>query len=142
MFRNSLRTCGEKKSFLRTESTTQTKKWHVPPPLYSKFSQSMHPHLEKSDKFATNDCSNPLQGSPNKCVILLRSSKHGLDVEQFKFWSETYSQSSMLLFSGKEGLTPYQLKMLLIPELLHARFVRSPWLHICEAMKNSNHLAY
>ena len=67
--------------------------------------KSMHPHLEKSDKFTTNDCANLLQGSLHKFAIILRSSKHGLNVDQFKFWSETYFQSSRFLFSGKKGLT-------------------------------------
>ena len=104
--------------------------------------RKMHPYLEKFDQFTTNDCANLLQGSLNKCAIILRSSKHGLDMEQFKFWSETYYQSSLLLFSGKEGLTPYKLKMMLVPEIMQAGFVRSPWHHMCEAMEKSNHHAH
>ena len=42
--------------------------------------KQMHPNLEKSDRFTTNDCANLLQGSLNKCAIILRSFKHGLDV--------------------------------------------------------------
>ena len=104
--------------------------------------RKMHPYLEKFDQVTTNDCANLLQGSLNKCAIILLSSKHGLDVEQFKFWSETYYQSSLLLFSGKEGLTPYKLKMMLVPEIMQAGFVRSPWHHMCEAMEKSNHHAH
>ena len=102
----------------------------------------MHPHIAKSDTFTTNDCANLLQHSLNKCTIILRASKHGLNTEQFKFWSESYYQSSLLLFSGKDGLTPYKLKMLLIPQIMDAGFVRSPWHHMCEAMGKSNHHAH
>ena len=45
--------------------------------------KSMHPHLKKSDNFTTNDCGNLLHGSLIKRIILLRSSKYGLDVDQF-----------------------------------------------------------
>ena len=68
--------------------------------------KSMHSHIAKSDTFTTNDCANLLQHSLNKCTIILRASKYGLNTEQFKFWSESYYQSSLLLFSGKDGLTP------------------------------------
>ena len=102
----------------------------------------MHPHIAKSDTFTTNDCGKLLQHSLNKCTIILRASKHGLNTEQFKFWSESYYQSSLLLFSGKDGLTPYKLKMLLIPQIMDAGFVRSPWHHMCEAMEKSNHHAH
>ena len=43
--------------------------------------KSMHPHMAKSDTFTTNDCANLLQHSLNKCTIILRASKHGLNTD-------------------------------------------------------------
>ena len=102
-------------------------------------------HCEKiprSDSYKTKDCAQLLQTSLNKCAILLRGSKDGLDIEQFEIWSETYYQCSILLFSGKDGLTPYKLKMIMIPQILNAGFAMSPWHHMCEAMEKSNHQAH
>ena len=104
--------------------------------------KSMHPHISKSDKFTTNDCANLVNHILIKCTIILPASESGLNTEQFKFWSESYYQSSLLLFSGKDRLTPYKLKMLLIPQIMVAWFVRSPWHHMCEAMETSNHHAH
>ena len=78
------------KYFFRTE-TTQTKKI---------------PHIAKVDKFQTNDCGNQLQHSVNKHTIILQASKHGLNTDQFKFWSESHYQSLLLLFSGKADPPP------------------------------------
>ena len=95
----------------------------------------MHPHIAKKEKFTRNNSANFLR-------IILQASKHGLNTEQFKFLSESFYQISLLLFSGKEGLTRYKFKMLLIPQIMDAVFVRSPWHHMCEAMENSNHHAH
>ena len=62
------------------------------------FLKSMHPHSAKSDKFTRNDCANLLHHSLNKCTIILPASKHGLNTDQFKFWSESSNQSSLLHF--------------------------------------------
>ena len=32
--------------------------------------------------------------------------------------------------------------MMLVPEIMQAGFVRSPWHHMCEAMEKSNHHAH
>ena len=101
-----------------------------------------HPHIAISDKFTTNDCANLLQHSLNKCSNILRPSKHGLNTEEFKFWSESYYQSLLLLCSGKDRLNAYKLKMLSIPQIMDAGFVRSPRHHMCEAMEKSNHHAH
>ena len=45
--------------------------------------------IPNSDSYKTKDCAQLLQTSLNKCAILLRCSKNGLDIEQFEFWSET-----------------------------------------------------
>ena len=80
-------------------------------------------HCDKSpnsDSYKTKDCAQLLQTSLNKCAILLRGSKNGLDIEQFEIWSETHYQCSIFFFSGNDGLTPYKLKMIMIPQILKA----------------------
>ena len=82
-----------------------------------------------------------LRKSLNQCVMLLRRSKDGLDVDQFNRWAEAYYQCSILLF-GEEGLTPYKVKLPLFPLLIESGYIRSPWLHICEGLEKSNHHAH
>ena len=87
------------------------------------------------------DASELLRKSLNRCTVLLRDSKHGLNIEEFSRWAEAYYQCSMLLF-GQKGLTPYKLKLMLFPSLERSGFAASPWYHMTEAMEKSNHHAH
>ena len=140
MFRIFLKICGEMKSFLRRETNTNKANARAVSNAFSVL-KNMHLRISKSDKVTTNDCATLLQHSLNKCTMYLRLSKNGLNTEQVKFWPESYYQS-LLLFPGKNGLTPYKLKMLLIPQIMDTWFVQSPWHHMCEAMEKSNHHAH
>ena len=129
MFQIFLKMCG-KGILFETRDNTNKENARAVSNAFSVL-KSMHPHIAKSDKFTTNDCANILEHSLNKCTKILRASKHGVNTEQFKLWSESYYQSSLLLFSGKDGLTAYKMKMLLIPQIMDAGFVRRPWHHLC-----------
>ena len=59
---------------------------------------------------------------------------------EYKKRAETYYQVSILIF-GEQGLTPYKLKLLLMPQLVVSNFFRSPGEHLCEALEKSNHHA-
>ena len=87
------------------------------------------------------DASELLRKSLNRCAILLRESKNGLAIEEYSHWAEVYYQTSMLLFDEK-GLTPYKLKLVLIPWLVKSGHVESPWFHMCEGLEKSNHHAH
>ena len=89
---------------------------------------------------ATDACE-LLRKSLNQCIIALRRSRDGLDVDEFSKWAEAYYQCSLLLF-GEEGITPYKLKLTLIPPLIASGYIRSPWLHMCEGLEKSNHHAH
>ena len=82
-----------------------------------------------------------LRKSLNQCVITLRRSRDGLDVDEFNKWAEAYYQCSVLLF-GEEGLTPYKVKLTLFPLLIESGYIRNPWLHMCEGLEKSNHHAH
>ena len=45
-------------------------------------------------------------------------------------------------FFRKRRSDNYKLKMMLVPAIMQAGFVRSPWHHMCEAMEKSNHHAH
>ena len=86
------------------------------------------------------DASELLRKSLNQCVKLLRCSEN-FDSIEFSKWAETYYQTSVLLF-GQAGLTPYKLKLLLIPQILKRGLIDVPWNHMCEGHEKSNHHAH
>jgi len=87
------------------------------------------------------DASELLRRSLNNSVIILRDSREGLDVHEFKRWSEVYYQTSLLLF-GVKGVTPYKMKLTLFPPLIASGYITSPWYHMCESLEKSNHHAH
>jgi hypothetical protein len=109
------------------------------PHLFNK--QNSQKHNDNASYISTFDACELLRLSLNKCVLLLRNSKGGLNIEEFSDWAETHYQASILLF-GPKGLTPYKLKLLLIPRLVQSGFIKNPWNHLCEAMEKSNHHAH
>ena len=50
------------------------------------------------------DASELLRKSLNRCVLLLRTSKDGLDVAEFSKWAEAYYQCTLLLFGSEVRL--------------------------------------
>lgn len=80
--------------------------------------------------------------SLNRMSILLRGSKDGFSgdtMTDYIFWGETYYQVSRALFDTKLGITPYKVKLLLIPQLVESGFIRTPWDHMTEGLEKSNH---
>lgn len=80
--------------------------------------------------------------SLNWVVVLLRGSRDYFkddSVRDFKLWSETYYHISRALFDTTLGITPYKLKLLLIPQIVESGFIRSPWDHMTEGLEKSNH---
>ena len=74
--------------------------------------------------------------------IILRGSKNGFPqklIDAYNFWAETYYHISMAFFGE---VTPYKVKLLLIPKLVEAGCIRSPLDHLTEAMEHSNHRAH
>ena len=128
------------KSFLRWETTQTTKMRELSAMPFQFWNPCTH--MAKSDKFTTNDCANLLQHSLNKCTIILRRSKNILNTEHFKFWSEQYYQSLLLLFFRERRTHPLQIENVANPQIMDAWFVRSPWHHLCEAIDKSNHHAH
>ena len=110
------------------------------PALFTKTNHEATELNSPANYISTEDACELLRKSLNQCVILLRNSKNGLDVDQFQKWSEAYYQCSMLLF-GEEGLTPYKLKLTMIPSLIASGYIKSPWLHMTEGLEKSNHTA-
>ena len=53
--------------------------------------------------------------------------------------AEVYYQLSIALFPEKEALTPYKLKLMLLPQICEDEKVFSPWDHITESLEKSNH---
>ena len=87
----------------------------------------------------TKDVSKPLRKSLNECTQLLRARGDFNSIE-YKKWAEIYYQVSVLIF-GEQGLTPFKLKLLLMPQLVVSNFKRSPKEHLCEALEKFNHHA-
>ena len=87
----------------------------------------------------TKDASELLRKNLNECTKLLRARGHFNAIE-YKKWAKIYYQVSVLNF-GEQGLTPYKLKLLLMPLLVVSNFIRSPWELLSEALEKSNHHA-
>ena len=49
--------------------------------------------------------------------------------------------SLVVLIFGEQGLTPYKLKLFLMPQLALSSFIQRPWEHMREALQKSNHHA-
>ena len=80
--------------------------------------------------------------SLNNMNIILRGSKNGFPqklIDEYNFWAETYYHISMAFFGE---VTPYKVKILLVPKLVESGCIRSPWDHLTEAMEHSNHRAH
>ena len=97
-----------------------------------------------SDKTSANlyisktDACELLRSSLNRCAILLRSEQ--FDAQCYKKWAEIYYQTSILLF-GESSLTPYKLKLAMMPQIVEGGFVERPFDHMCEGLEKSNHHA-
>ena len=72
----------------------------------------------------TKDASKLLRNNLNDCTQLLRARGDFKTIE-YKKWSEIYYQVSVFIF-GEQGLTPYKLKLLLMPQFVVSNFIRSP----------------
>ena len=79
-----------------------------------------------------------LRSSLNRCAILMRSQQ--FDAQCYKKWAEIYYQTSILLF-GEGSLTPYKLKLAMMPQIVEGGFVERPFDHMCEGLEKSNHHA-
>ena len=96
-------------------------------------------HPSGDDGFISiKDACELLRKSLNQCAKLLRSKN--FDLATYKRWSETYYQTNLLIF-GASGLTPYKLKLLIVPPLVKSGFVIRPFDHMTEAQEKSNHHA-
>ena len=97
-----------------------------------------------SDKTSANlyisktDACELLRSSLNRCAILLRSKQ--FDAQCYKKWAEIYYQTSILVF-GECSLTPYKLKLAMMPQIVEGGFVERPFDHMCEGLEKSNHHA-
>ena len=97
-----------------------------------------------SDKTSANlyisktDACELLRSSLNRCAILLRSEQ--FDSQCYKKWAEIYYQTSILLF-GEGSLTPYKLKLAMMPQIVEGGFVERPFDHMREGLEKSNHHA-
>ena len=67
------------------------------------------------------DASELFRKSLNACTKLLIA-RSDFNASEFKKWAEIYYQYSMLIF-GEQGLTPYKLKLLLMPQLVVSNFI-------------------
>lgn len=112
--------------------------------------RTMHGNLFKHDH-PDSRCSKKLMSMYDACELwrdslniisyLLRSSENGLSEKQLdtlNFYMETFYQISNSLFVSK-AFTPYKLKLLLIPQLLRAGYIKTPWNHMTEGLEKSNH---
>ena len=79
--------------------------------------------------------------SLNQLTVLMRTRKkfEEQDFSDYKYWSEIHYHISIVLFDVKLGLTPYRLKLCLIPQLLEGGYIESPFNHLCEGPEKSNH---
>ena len=89
------------------------------------------------------DLAELLRRSLNESIRHLRD-QHQFDKNAFSRAAETYYQVSLMLFGDNEsyGLTPYKLKLMLIPQLLDAGHIQLPYNHLTEATEKSNHHAH
>ena len=93
---------------------------------------SANPYISKTDACEL------LRSSLNRCAILLRSEQ--FDAQCYTKWAEIYYQTSILLF-GECSLTPYKLKLAMMPQIVEGGFVERPFDHMCEGLEKSNHHA-
>ena len=108
------------------------------PHLFNKVNKKQP--MEPPSYISYLDASELLRSSLNNCVKLLRT-KTGFNLDIFKQHAETYYQTSIMLF-GSSGLTPYKLKLLIIPRLIESGHIKFTWSHLCESMEKSNHHAH
>ncbi len=81
--------------------------------------------------------------SLNSMTTLLRKSKNFADVARnYSFWSESYYQVWVALLPSDVALTPYELKLMLYPKLVASGYIRSPWYHMTEGLKKSEHRSH
>ena len=93
--------------------------------------------IGSGDKFiSAYDACELLRHSLNTCVLCLRSEKFNCDT--FKNRAETYYRTNLLIFRHA-GLTPYKLKMMMLPQLVESGFIQRPFDHMCEGLEKSNH---
>ena len=85
-----------------------------------------------------NDCE-LLRMILNECTKILRA-RGNFNASENQNWADIYYQVSVLIF-GEQGLTPFKLKLLLMPQLVVSNFIQSPCENLCEALEKSNHRA-
>jgi hypothetical protein len=108
--------------------------------------KSLHPDIIKQTqhglKIPMLHAAELMRRSLYRCIRLLRQARslNTFDVEKYKFWAESYYQITMCIFT-KDGLTPYKLKLCMLPQILNQNFLISPWHHMVEALEKSNHHA-
>ena len=73
-------------------------------------------HRKTLGCITTKDASEFLRKSLNECTQLLRA-RGDFNAIEYKNWAEIYYQFSVFIF-GEQGLTPYKLKLLLMPQLV------------------------
>lgn len=106
--------------------------------------RELHPKLftrqykSESNYISFLDLAELWRCSLHKMSVLLRNG-NGLDVEEYKFWAETQYQVSLTLFPSDLAITPYKVKLMLIPQLLDAGYIKNPWDHMTEGLEKSNH---
>ena len=98
----------------------------------------LHPdsfqNVEKPEQMRLLDAAELWRKSLNQVTILIRTRRKFTeqDLIDYKYWVEIYYQISIVLFDVKLGLTPYKLKLCLIPQLIESGYIESPYNHLCE----------
>ena len=117
-------------------------------PAHLEFLKTYHKKLFKHEELLKDKTSRYLMSkydaaelwrqSLNNMNTILRGSKNRFPqklIDEYSFWADTYYHLSMAFFGE---VTPFQVKLLLIPKLVDAGCIRSPWDHLTEAMEHSN----
>ena len=105
--------------------------------------QAIYPSLvskvpgETLECITTKNASELLRRSLHECTQSL-GARGDFNAIEYKKLAEIFYQFVVLIF-GEQGLTPYKLKLLLVPQLVVSNFTRSPWKRLCEALEKSNH---
>lgn len=110
--------------------------------LHPNLFKHVHPSAKGDDTkryMSMLDAAELWRRSLNAMSLLLRQSEETFKSDLYKHWAETYFQISLAIFSLDIAITPYKLKLLLIPQLVESGYIESPWNHMTESLEKSNH---
>ena len=73
-------------------------------------------------------------------VRAARSFKYTSETKfEYTRWAETYYQISIAVFPKNQALTPYKLKLCLLPSIMNEPDAfQKPWDHLTESLEKSN----